>query len=80
MFPSPENGGFFLENEMFPLRGFAPILGGDSFLSRTRGMRPLWGAGEFSFQETECAPHFFFSLLEKKKRAAPGAKKKRGLG
>ena len=43
-------------------------------------MRPLWGAGEFSFQETECAPHFFFSLLEKKKRAAPGAKKKRGLG
>ena len=27
-----------------------------------------------------CAPHFFFSLLEKKKRAAPGAKEKEGLG
>ena len=26
-----------------------------------------------------CAPHFFFSLLEKKKRAAPGAKEKEGL-
>ena len=80
MFPSPENGGFFLENEMFPLRGFAPILGGDSFLSMKRGLRPLWGAGEiFSFQKTGCAPHFFFSLQEKKKRAAPGAKKKRGV-
>ena len=28
----------------------------------------------------KCAPHFFFSLLEKKKRAAPGAKEKEGLG
>ena len=27
-----------------------------------------------------CAPHFFFSLQEKKKRAAPGAKEKEGLG
>ena len=27
-----------------------------------------------------CAPHFFFSLREKKKRAAPGAKEKEGLG
>ena len=26
-----------------------------------------------------CAPHFFFSLQEKKKRAAPGAKEKEGL-
>ena len=35
-------------------------------------MRPFWGAGRiFSFQETGCAPHFFFSLLEKKKRDAP---------
>ena len=28
----------------------------------------------------KCAPHFFFSLQEKKKRAAPGAKEKEGLG
>ena len=27
-----------------------------------------------------CAPHFFFSLQKKKKRAAPGAKEKEGLG
>ena len=26
-----------------------------------------------------CAPHFFSSLQEKKKRAAPGAKEKEGL-
>ena len=40
---------------------------------------PSGGGGDRSFQETRCAPHFFFSLQEKKKRAAPGAKKKRGL-
>ena len=40
---------------------------------------PSGAVGDFSFQETGCAPHFFFSLPEKKKRAAPGAKKKRDL-
>ena len=33
------------------------------------------------FKESECAPHFFFSWAqEKKKRAAPGVKKKRSAG
>ena len=47
----------FQESGMFPLPG-----DGDC--------APFGGGGEFSFQETGCAPHFFFSLPEKKKRAA----------
>ena len=57
------------------------------FLFRKRNVFPCLGMGftpcqalGFSFQETRYAPHFFFSLPEKKKRAAPGAKKKRGFG
>ena len=42
-------------------------------------MRPLRGRGGIPpVRGARCAPHFFFSLLEKKKCAAPGGKKKRG--
>ena len=69
-FGSPKRGAYFvpLQGEgLFPKRGlcFAPS-------ARARGVSPCQGA--------RCARHFFFSLLEKKKCAAPGGKKKRGFG
>ena len=63
----PRRGG-----DASPFGGIAPILGGGFPFPGMRFVPLLGRGGIFPFRETGgCAPHFFFSEPEKKKRASP---------